>query len=194
MRVSDVSAIARNALTLEIGDEMRSAPQPLPVLQLCFPLIRANRLDWLIEKAVECGVDVLRPTVFEHSVRGEAPSANRTDRWQRIVVEASEQCGRLYLPSITEPVAYGDVVDRAENLVVADPSGESESKVAAKMLRASSITLVIGPEGGLSAAELEVSRSKGASVISLGANILRAETAAIVAISRIRAWSAEQTV
>ena len=183
---ASVTSVARNAVTVEVGEAVREEAPPAPRIELCFPLIRAGRLDWLIEKAVEAGADIFQPTSFEHSAHGEAPSANRSERWQRIAIEAAEQSGRLFVPAFRDVTAFTDVLGRAGTVVVADRSGESWEPFGPQLLVAN-VRLAVGPEGGLSEGEVAAARSAGATIVSLGPNILRAETAAVVAIALIRA-------
>lgn len=182
-----VTSVAKQAVTLDVEGIVREEVALLPAIELCFPLIRAGRLDWLMEKAVECGADIFQPTHFEHSARGEAPSPSRSERWQRIAVEAAEQSGRLFVPGFRDVAGFADVVRASSAVLVADRSGESWERVRPQFAGAGKVTILIGPEGGLSEAEVAAAREAGAAVLSLGPNILRAETAAVVATALVRA-------
>ncbi|WP_417830256.1 16S rRNA (uracil(1498)-N(3))-methyltransferase [Thalassospira sp.] len=173
---------------------------------LAFAPIKKQRLDFLIEKAVELGVERLQPVITQHGITDKV----RLDRLQSQVIEAAEQCERLTVPEICEPVRLLDwVANMPENhhLLFCDetgsgsPIGEVLSQLLAK--GAGSVidntnvvnhAIVIGPEGGFSADELErIRKQPFATPVSLGPRILRAETAAIAALTvfqdRIGDWS-----
>ncbi|MDG4718428.1 MULTISPECIES: 16S rRNA (uracil(1498)-N(3))-methyltransferase [Thalassospira] len=173
---------------------------------LVFAPIKKQRLDFLIEKAVELGVGKLQPVITQHGITDKV----RLDRLQAQVIEAAEQCERLTVPDVAEPVRLLDwVANGAENhhLLFCDetgsgsPIGEVTSQLLAKgagsvidNINVVNHALVIGPEGGFSADELErIRKQPFATPVSLGPRILRAETAAIAALTvyqdRIGDWS-----
>jgi 16S rRNA (uracil1498-N3)-methyltransferase len=154
-------------------------------LVLYAALVRPNRFEWLIEKVTEVGVAAIVPVVSERcAVRPEEIGAARLERWHRIAVEAAEQCGRRTVPAIAAPVPFPDALGRACGRIVlaweglrADPAPPALPFAAGH----DPLSLFIGPEGGWSEAEVERARAAGAALLGLGANVLRAETAAIVA-------------
>jgi 16S rRNA (uracil1498-N3)-methyltransferase len=163
-----------------------------PALTLYQALIRPNRFEWLIEKVTELGAGGIVPILSEHcAVRPAEIGASRLDRWRRIAVEAAEQCGRRTIPSIGEPIPYVEALQSAAGRLVFAWEGLSKSlqpgaiqgidSHSSESRPGSAISLFIGPEGGWSDAEVEQARTAGATFIGLGPNILRAETAAIVA-------------
>ena len=91
------------------------------------------------------------------------------------------------MPEFRETANFAEVLRRPNAMVVADPSGEGWPQALSKLAAPEVLNIAIGPEGGLSAGELAAARAAGASVVSLGANILRAETAAVVAAALVRA-------
>jgi 16S rRNA (uracil1498-N3)-methyltransferase len=166
--------------------------EPLPnSLILAVALIKPAKFEWILQKATELGVDAILPLITR---RGDiqipgSRIASRCDRWNRIVREASKQCGRLAAPQIHEPVGFSDLLCRAEfssctrllfyekawDLWRPDRHALSER-----------IVLCVGPEGGWDDVEIEQARKDGYWIFSLGNWILRAETAAIAAISIIQ--------
>lgn len=174
---------------------------------LVFAPIKKQRLDFLIEKAVELGVEKLQPVITQHGITDKV----RLDRLQAQVIEASEQCERLTVPEICEPMRLLDwVANEGKNHHVlfcdetgsGSPIGEVLSQLLAKgagsvidNINVVNHAIVIGPEGGFSADELErIRKQPFATPVSLGPRILRAETAAIAALTvfqdRIGDWSA----
>lgn len=152
--------------------------------RLGFSPPRAQRADWLIEKATELGVAVLQPIIFSRTQgEREAQSAQRLQRWTRIASEAAEQCRRGDLPRILGPVTWdaflaGGGDDGARLLAHIGP----DSLPLARALTDASpraVTAVVGPEGGLTPAEADAGRAAGFTCVSLGPTLLRTETAAI---------------
>jgi 16S rRNA (uracil1498-N3)-methyltransferase len=125
----------------------------------------------------------------DHAARGEGGSAARHDRWERIIIEASEQCGRLHLPALGEPAHLMTLLGRLHApMVFAHLEGARPWRETAALLPARGTVIVaIGPEGGFSPAEVAAARAHGALVTSLGPNILRTETAALAATVLLRA-------
>jgi 16S rRNA (uracil1498-N3)-methyltransferase len=151
-------------------------------------VIRSSRFEDAIEKLTEAGADVIRPVVCEFSQRGEAVSASRMERWRRIVIEASEQCGRLYLPEVLPPAPLGRTLQAFKGaLVVAAGDGQPAASIAPLLPSSGHVALVVGPEGGLSPAEEQALSRRGALRLNLGPNVLRTETAAVVGTAVLRA-------
>lgn len=151
-------------------------------------LIRPNRFEWLIEKATELGVAAIHPVVTRYcQVRPAEFGGAKRARWERIAVEAAEQCGRRTVPLLGEPVELGGALGNIHGLLALPWEQERGSAPAlGAFLRtqpADELALLIGPEGGFSADEVELARGNGATTVSLGPLVLRAETAAIAALA-----------
>ncbi len=151
---------------------------------------RGPAMDLIVAKATELGAVCIFPLEGERSVR--RASVAQSSRWVRIVQEAAEQCGRRDLPEVApastlEAFLIGH--PREALLLACDASQENQPLMAAcrELRGASSLTLLIGGEGGLSPREVERLRSHGARLTSLGPRLLRAETAALAALAVIQA-------
>jgi 16S rRNA (uracil1498-N3)-methyltransferase len=182
-----VSSAGRGTLTVTVSDVARQATPPAVVLETWIGTATAGRLDTAVEKCVEAGADIIKFFGSEFSSRSDAASPNRLERWQRIVVEAAEQCGRLYLPLVeyTGPLARALDVYRGP-LVVAERQGRSAAELQPLLPGSGHLAFVVGPAGGLSPAELGVLDRRGALRLTLGPHILRSETAAIVGTAVLR--------
>ena len=179
----------KTGLRCEVQDVVRQEPRPARTIELWCGLVRPSRFDWAVEKAVEAGADVIRPLLSDYTARGDGASRQKHDRWNRIAIEAAEQSGRLWVPVIAEPARFGDLLARLRGpLVLADAGGMQVSEVARLLPPAGTVTLAVGPEGGFSPDELARARAAGALPLRLGPNILRTETAAVVATGLLRAF------
>jgi len=159
-------------------------------ITLAIALIKAERFEWMLQKATELGVWEFAPLVTRHSeisISGTRLAA-RMERWRRIVREASKQCRRLNIPHICEP-------DRFENFLNSGRGQDFqklmlyEKAPASRGLRISQseqACLCIGPEGGWDQQEVADAEEVGYQIFSLGDRILRSETAAIAAVSIIQ--------
>lgn len=150
--------------------EVHHEPAPRQVT-IATAIPKGDRLEWMVQKLTEIGVAEIVFLHCEHSVvrwNGDR-AAKQIERQQRVAREAASQSRRVWLPRLSGPVAFGEVVARP-GVVVADPSGEPYTGLEAQ------VTAVIGPEGGLTATELGMA----ANVCRWGSNILRVETASVV--------------
>lgn len=175
--------------------EPLETPAPPLAITLCAALIKFDRFEWMIEKATELGVERILPVESTRSERGlfEA-SRKRTERWMRIARESSQQSRRVRIPEILPAARF------EKNLSLeADHRYFLDEGQAPPLLRCvpserpagSHAALLVGPEGGWTDAERELSAGAGWLPVSLGPQVLRAETAASAAIAiLINAWIA----
>ena len=176
-----ITSIDRDRAIVTAGDALPSRESPL-ALHLAMAIIQLEKFELVLQKATELGVRTIIPLVTEHVDLRPERYANKTERWDKIVFEAVKQCGRALIPKI-EPVAKFDaVIARGGVKILFDADGDAASLDAMQ-----EATLLIGPEGGWSPAELQRARDAGAFVTRLGPRRLRAETAAITAVSIITA-------
>ncbi len=188
---AEIEATARGSVQATVGALTRQEPLPALELEIWCANVRANRMEWAIEKCVETGADIFRPITCERTARGQELSAGRRERWERIAIEAAEQCGRLHLPRIEALTPFADACKRLRGpLVLADPDGGPWSTIAPLLPERGTLTVAIGPEGGFSEGEVAEARAAGTLIASLGPNTLRTETAAAVATALVRTHTA----
>jgi len=177
--------------TLEIPGRRRAAvrvasrqgpqPQPLPIITLGFAVPKGRRLDVLLEKATELGAAVLSPVAFERSVAAPKWTAHARARWRAVCIAAAKQSRSAVLPEIVGPQRLARfLAGGGEGVrIVGDPDGASTVPEALKAHPGAAVTILIGPEGGLSQAERAAAVAAGFAPVALGRNVLRVETAAI---------------
>lgn len=161
------------------------ASSTLPArITLCAALFKFDRFEWMVEKATELGVARILPVEATRSEKGlfEA-SRKRSERWARIAREASQQSRRTTMPEVLPAVGF-DAALKTE----ADARLFLEEETAPPLLkvlkeRPSSVALLLGPEGGWTDREREAAGSAGWTAVSLGPQVLRAETAAAAAVA-----------
>ena len=173
-----ISEAAKRRMVLSVERKTREA-ESIPDVWLAFAPVKRAQTDWLVEKATELGAARLVPVMTHRTVAERV----RLDRLESIAIEAAEQCGRTRVPEIVEPMKLArfiEELDPARILYFADETG-GEPLVSA--LREGPAAILVGPEGGFTDEERAFVRGSRASAISLGPRILRAETAALAALS-----------
>lgn len=173
-----ITEAAKRRMTLSVDRRTRES-ESIPDVWLAFAPVKRSQTDWLVEKATELGVSRLMPVMTQRTVAGRV----RLDRLESIAIEAAEQCGRTRVPEIVEPVAlrrFVEELDPARHFYFADESG---GDTAVASFTEGPAVILIGPEGGFTEEERAFVRGAGASAISLGPRILRAETAALAALA-----------
>jgi len=153
-------------------------------------LLKGERMKFVIQKATELGVDRIIPLVTSRSipiVEGERESLRR-ERWRRIAQEAAKQSGRTIVPEVETIHELGDFLAQSEGTRVMLWEGEPTPlrEVAKKIDPQAGITLLIGPEGGFSEAEVSAAQDQGFLVAGLGQRVLRAETATLSVLSIVQ--------
>ncbi|HEY7803011.1 MAG TPA: 16S rRNA (uracil(1498)-N(3))-methyltransferase, partial [Orrella sp.] len=154
-----------------------------------------DRMDWVIEKAVEIGVTDFVPLLADRSVvkLSEDRAQKRLAHWQKLIISASEQCGRNRLMEIQVPCGMDEAIRHCNNNPIlwchanADTVSIGDQGVIQTVAAANHACLVVGPEGGFSDNEARHWQAAGAQAISLGARILRTETAGLAAIASLNA-------
>lgn len=177
-------------------ERIESVERPSRRLTLIVAACKGERLDWLVEKCTEQGVDRLWITTFERSVA--EPGLGRLDRLERLTHQACKQCRRAWVPELRCNVPLADAVvtfrSAAHSMFVAHPDPDAASlsrAIGDSAAGETDVAVVIGPEGGLTDAELSRLHAAGARRVRLATHVLRVETAALAAAA---IWSdAQQT-
>ena len=187
-----VSAVVPDAVQLSLEEYLVQEEENSHEVILVQALLKGEKMDFVVQKAVELGATAFHPVMTERVVvRYDAKkAAARAARWQKIADEAAKQCGRRALMPVAEITELSSLLQNAEFFHTSDTAvlfcyeGEAERsmRTALRALTARRIVLVVGPEGGFSLAEAAAVCAASAEVVSLGRLILRAETAALTAL------------
>ncbi|MCW0213687.1 MAG: 16S rRNA (uracil(1498)-N(3))-methyltransferase [Pseudonocardia sp.] len=187
----------KDSLELDVVEVVRLDP-PAPRVLLAQALVKGDRGELAVETATEAGVDGVIPwraarcvAKWEQGPRGEKALA----RWRSTVREAAKQARRPWVPTVAEPVGTPELArlagTSAATLVLHE--GADHVLCAADLPAEGDVLLVVGPEGGISDAELDALAAAGARTVRLGPDVLRASTAAAVALGAIGALTARWT-
>jgi 16S rRNA (uracil1498-N3)-methyltransferase len=197
--VSVIARSSRSEVEIEVL-ECRVGKSESPVhIVLCQGLLKSTRFEWLLEKGTELGVGTFAPVVCHRSMSGlESAGLAKIRRWQRIIQEATEQCGRARLPALL-PIrslahALNDIAPDALAVMPWEEAREASLHDALQVIHPKgfqdtpatmTVVLFIGPEGGLAAEEVGLAQEHGVQVVTLGQRILRAETAALATVANV---------
>jgi 16S rRNA (uracil1498-N3)-methyltransferase len=182
---SSLVAVAKAQATLLVEQQLR--PQAAdPDVWLVFAPIKRARIDGVVEKATELGVAALLPVVTQHT----AVERVKTERLRAIAVEASEQCERLTVPAVREPVTLGKLLaawPAGRRLLLCAEAGEARPIADALQSHVKDTVpwaIMVGPEGGFARSELDaLAKLPFVMPVGLGPRILRADTAALAALA-----------
>lgn len=172
-----VETLGRDHAVIAVGEPLPSRESPL-ALHLAIAVIQLEKFELVLQKATELGARSFIPLVTDRVELRPERYANKAERWEKIVFEAVKQSGRSVVPPIAPTTKFADLIGRAGTKVVFD--GDVEPTPLASVEEA---TLLIGPEGGWSEDELRAARERECFFQRLGPRRLRAETAAIVAMT-----------
>lgn len=178
---AEVLASGKQDLTTRIL-ALHRVPQRLPRLSLAVSQPKGERLDWMLEKLTELGVSRIIPIQCERSVAHA--KSERTERWQRKIIEAAKQAHIPWLPQVEPLCSLPDLLDQPHpntRILSAETISDRAAILAVTSPQDTNLLVLIGPEGGFSDAELHLMHRAGAVPVSLGPTVLRTETAAIVA-------------
>lgn len=188
--LTKVTAIGPSQTELVILEEHE---QKLPHIKifLAQALLKSKSMDLVIKKSTELGVMSIIPVITKRTVvRIDAGIEKKVERWKKLAIEASKQCGRSILPEISTPVSISDLLEKevgAWRLYLSENGGTflrdiifSRTDIIERgKCVPDSVIILVGPEGGWAAGEEEVLKKHGYEAVYLGQNILRAETAAL---------------
>lgn len=200
--------LTEDCATLKILDKQKFATEPATRVTLYQGVPKASKMETVIQKTVEMGVDTIVPVFMERTVVVEKGNfGKKLERWNKIAAEAVKQCKRGLIPRVTESYDVDKMLaelpnydliicpyENEDGLTIKDflraapppaavqPGLESTGRTGPQALR---VALIIGPEGGFSEGEIEKLKAAGAATVTLGKTILRTETAGLAALAMI---------
>jgi 16S rRNA (uracil1498-N3)-methyltransferase len=174
----EIQRIEKKQTVLKILEEIApTVPESRLNLTLAVAILKGEKFDWVVQKAVELGVTKLVPL---NTLRADArlkETEKRLTRWRKIALEAAKQSGRARLMAIEPPIDFEKFIsaEKDTRILFAERGGDGFSAIEAT----GKITAIVGAEGGWEMSEIRAARENGFQIITFGGRILRAETAAI---------------
>jgi 16S rRNA (uracil1498-N3)-methyltransferase len=185
-----VERVTRDGADLRLLEEFPAAPEPAVRLTLAQAVIKGEKMDEVIRDATMMGVSAIEPLITEHT-SAHIRAGHAPERWRRIAISSAKQCRRAVVPAIGVGTAFPDWLaqDRAEmRVLLVEPSAAVDGHPVSTLSgsRPASASLLVGPEGGWSVAEITAAVRAGWVPITLGRRTLRADAVPIVAIGLLQ--------
>ncbi|MFQ3580454.1 MAG: 16S rRNA (uracil(1498)-N(3))-methyltransferase [Chloracidobacterium sp.] len=184
-----VAEVSKRRVRLTLGPALPVTGESPLALTLGVALLKSDKFEWVIQKAVELGVTCIIPLTTRHVepsvLRG---ASERLERWRRIGREATKQCGRSHLTAIASPHGLADVLTMpGVKFFFTERQGVDWSMAVNRVGPCpAAVVALVGPEGGWSESEQALAEAHNAVCLKLGPRILRAETAAILAVGLLQ--------
>lgn len=179
-----ITHVAKKQVTVHVREHRTSQNESPLHIHIGQGLSRGERMDYAIQKSTEMGVAEITPlftTRSEVKLDSER-STKRQQHWQQVTISACEQCGRNLIPTIHTPTTLNDFIVNAKTDLKLLLHHESASQLR-DLPKPTSVTLLIGPEGGLTQEEIALAAQHGFIAAQLGPRVLRTETAPVTALS-----------
>lgn len=182
----EITEVSKKQVIAKITDITSNNAEPNTKITLFQALPKSDKMELVIQKCIEIGVDSIVPVETEHCVvKLKGKEDKKLSRWNKIAEAAAKQCGRGKIPKVCNIISFKEAVNKAISLDSAIIPYEKEKENSLKSFccnfKGKSIGIFIGPEGGFSAEEIELAKNKGIQSVTLGKRILRTETAGLVA-------------
>jgi 16S rRNA (uracil1498-N3)-methyltransferase len=196
VEVTHITSLAIDSRIIDRQTEPTYRPTPIVLGQT---LIKSDKMDWVIQKATELGVAAIAPIQSAHSVIKLNPDRleHQRSRWERIARDAAQQSERWTIPTIADPVSLAEICRQyasapLKSILMERSNGPSLATVSLPSKSQGPIVVLVGPEGGWAPDEQRLAQEQGFLSLTLGPRILRAETAAIAALSILQSRLDEQ--
>ncbi|MDL2281054.1 16S rRNA (uracil(1498)-N(3))-methyltransferase [Selenomonadales bacterium OttesenSCG-928-I06] len=192
---AEITRLENGQITLKNKEFLANDTEPPIDIYLVQSICKGDKMDYIIQKAIELGVSGIIPVFSEHCTVKYEPAKRdaRVVRWQKISLEASKQCGRFFVVPIMPIIDLKDIFSEdfykqhssSKKILLYEGQASVGLKEAIRNSNSSSYLLFVGPEGGYSDKEVETFKENSIDIVTLGPRILRAETASLAAISAI---------
>lgn len=186
-----IDNITDEVVTLSYQEELADVSEPTVKVRLAQCLPKSDKMDFIVQKAVELGVSVIQPIASENCVVKYTADkvAKRVERWQKIAHEAAKQCKRAVVPAVADVIGLKNFlanIDADETVLFCYEAEDGHTlRQALSEHHTGKYTVLIGPEGGFSPEEASLCRQMGAHPVTLGNRILRTETASLAALTMV---------
>lgn len=189
---AEVTAITKEEVSLKIKETLPCTAEPEISVTLFQGIPKQGKMDYIIEKCTELGISRIVPVSTKRSVvkiDDKKSEAKKLERWRKIAAESVKQCGRGTIPEITDVLTMSQAIEFSKSLDLTIAAYECERDTSIKSVLTGkvpkTIGVFIGPEGGLDDKEVENLKASDIETVTLGARILRTETAGHTVLTAI---------
>lgn len=183
--LSRLSEVSESHCTVSVLSKADSQGEPVTQITLLIGLTQREKFELILQKCTEIGVATFAPMITTRTlVQKISDVEDKYPRWNKIIQEAAEQSHRGRLPLLAPTLKYADALAKSKaddslKLILWEDEANLSIKQQLREFKGKQVSLIVGPEGGLSAEEVELAKANGYVAVSLGKRILRMETAAI---------------
>ena len=182
-----VEQISNKGVEVTLVKEYQGKLEPSVRVVIYQALLKKDKWEWLLQKVTELGVSEIIPMRTEYCISDNI-SESKQERYEKILIESTEQCGGCRIPKLGELQSYTQalksILEKKSKAFLLHPEEQALSLIQATQ-RLKEISLLIGPEGGFSPKEIEEAKEAEVTVVQMGQRILRAETAGIMAVGLV---------
>lgn len=185
-----IKSIEINKIVLKIERKFKSNTESDIRVNLYQGFPKGNKFDFIVKKSVELGVNEITPVIMSRCIPQleDNNKCRKIDRYNKIAFEAAKQSNRSKLPVVNNFLSYIDTINKVKQdglTLLFYENSELLLKPVLSNVKSKYINIIIGPEGGFEKSEIEIAKSEGLNIVSMGKRILRCETAPIYALSAI---------
>lgn len=179
----------KKSLEVEITETRKSSINKSPEITLVQSVPKKEKMDYIVEKSTELGVSSIIPILTDRTIVNwdEAKARAAVERWRKIALEASKQCGRTDIPDIGTITEFTDFVRRSKGydliLIAALSHGSTRLKDALKEFKGDRIAVLIGPEGDFTPGEISAAKESNFKLVTLGPRVLKSDTAGLAVLA-----------
>jgi 16S rRNA (uracil1498-N3)-methyltransferase len=191
-RRATIERIAGSAVAVRLGEALTPAAERRVPLTLAQAVLKGTSMDEVVRDATMIGAARIVPLVTAHTVARKAAAPHGAERWRRVALASTKQCRRSRIPEVTEPLAFDAWIARPRDgvgLLLVEPSVTGVEPMLVRGLASrdhpSAATLLVGPEGGWAADEVQAALAGGCVPITLGPLTLRAEAVPLAALAAL---------
>ena len=192
--LTKIKELSNECITLDIEKKIDFSTEPSIKITLIQGLPKSDKMDLIVQKCTELGAEKIIPVIMERTVVkiDGSNGAKKVERWNKIVLEASKQCGRTKIPTVEKIVNLENIVENLSkyDIVIVPYECEKENTIKAVLRNTDTnignVAIVIGPEGGFSEKDISIlEKLPNVKKVSLGKRILRTETAGIATVAML---------
>jgi 16S rRNA (uracil1498-N3)-methyltransferase len=188
---AEITEIAKHRVMVTLHEPIAPAAEARIPIVLAPAVLKGDKMDDVVRDTAMLGVASIQPLVTERTEISVAAlvRSNRVERWQRIAISSCKQCGRAVVPRVCEPQSFVSWIAAPRDglcLMLVEPGAASDTQDVRDVDEPESAEIVVGPEGGWTEREVRAAQDAGARLVTLGALTLRADAAALVALTALR--------
>lgn len=172
---AEIRSISKSQIVLQI-ERLTQTPPNLPEITLASAIPKYSHQESLVRMCTEIGVSEFQPVIFH---RSSVREKFNIEKWKRWTIEACKQCGENYLPQVTTPMKFADLIPTISTYKIAFFGDAHSERMNASFCGKTKILVIVGPEGGFTDEEKSALRGNSAESICIGKNVLRIETAGV---------------